>query len=453
MPTCPGRPGRPGDPATDRLRSVIRRGTPAAAVAGVIVLSLAGCTSSSGAGAGGSGDSGGGATVKVAALYPLSGSNGTQGLDTLHGVELATEVVNGDYPDIDLGLAKGTGLTGLGGRKVELTSVDTQGDPQKGAASADQAVTGGKAVALIGAYQSAVTKAASQRAERLGVPFVNGASSSTELTERGLNWFFRTGPSDATFARTFFDFVDAQRKAGKPAQRVAIFHGNEDYGNNGAKITTQLATERGYDVVADVSYDTTATDLTSQVQQLRVAKPDIVFVLSYTDPAAKFVSTLKQLNWYPSSVLAYGAGFVDPAFIKGSGADAEGMMTRASWSQEIAQARPSAKAVAELFQKKYNQPMTENSARSFTAALTLFQAIDTAKSTEPEKIKQALIATDVPGDKTIMPWTRVKFDDKHQNTGASGVVEQMKNGEYKVVFPADVATTQAIWPFRTATAG
>lgn len=448
----PRSPRRPGDLPVGRARSVARRGYCAVAVAGV-VLALTACSSSSSGAGGGSGSSGGGAPVKVAALYPLTGAVATQGKDTMNGAQFAAEIVNGDYPDIDLPLAKGKGLPGLGGRLVELTSVDTQGDPQKGATSAEQAVTGDKAVALIGAYQSAVTKAASQRAERLGVPFVNGESSSTDLTERGLTWFFRTGPSDATFARSFFDFVDAQRKAGKPAQKIAIFHGNETYGNDGAKITKQLAGERGYDVVADVSYDTTATDLTSQVQQLRAAKPDIVFVLSYPDPAAKFVATLKQLNWYPSAVLAYGAGFVDPSFIKSSGPDAQGMMTRASWSLEIAQSRPAAKTIADLYQKKYDVAMTENSARSFTAALTLFQAIDTAKSTEPEKIKQALIATDIPAEQTIMPWVRIKFDDKHQNTGAAGVVEQLKDAEYKVVFPADVAKTPVLWPFRTPTAG
>jgi branched-chain amino acid transport system substrate-binding protein len=408
-------------------------------------LALAGCGSSGG-------DSGaeGSSPVTVAAMYPLSGAVASQGLDTLHGAQLAAELVNGDHPTIDLPLAAGKGLPGLQGRTVDLLSVDTQGDPQKGASDADQAVTGKGAVALLGAYQSAVTKAASQRAERLAVPFVNGESSSTELTERGLKWFFRTGPSDNTFAQGFFDFLDKMKQTGKPIKTIGIFHGNEDFGNGGAKITTQLAESRGYQVVADVSYDVSAADLTSQVQQLRSAKPDVVFVLSYTDPATKLVAALKQLDWYPSGLLAYGAGFVDPAFLKGVGDDAEGMMTRASWSADLASKRPAAKAVADLFRDLYNAPMTENSARSFTSALTLFQAIDKAGSTDPDKIRAALEAMSVPAEQTIMPWTGIKFDAKHQNSGAQGVVEQLTGGSYKVVFPADLASTSAVWPFRAA---
>lgn len=439
--TCSQAARRPSAPPARSRSAVVGVG----AFAVVAALVLAGC---------GSGESEAGAddkgSVKIAALNPLSGAVASQGLDTLHGSQLAVEIVNGDHPTIDLPLAGGKGLPGLGGRTVELISADTQGDPQKGASDVDQAVTGKGAVAVLGAYQSAVTKAASQRAERLRVPFVNGESSSVELTERGLKWFFRTGPSDATFAQSFFDFLDTMKKAGKPTKDVAIFHGNEDYGNGGAKITTELAKARGYTVVADVSYDISAADLTSQVQQLKSADPDVVFVLSYADPATKLVNALKQLDWYPAGLLAYGAGFVDNAFLKGVGKDAEGMMTRSSWSAEIADKRPAAKAIAELFKKQYGAEMTENSARSFTGALTLLQAIDKAGSTDPEKIRAALEDTSIPGESTIMPWTAIDFDDKHQNTGAQGVVEQLTGGSYQVVFPADVASAAARWPFHQA---
>lgn len=420
-----------------------RRGLPALALPAAVIISitLAAC----GGGGTSAQESG---PVKVAALYPLSGTMAGQGQDSLHGAQLAAEIVNGDHRDIVLDLAPGLGLPRLGGRTVEVTSIDTQGDPQKGAAAVDQAVTGGGAVALLGAYQSAVTKAASQRAEQLGTPFVNGESSSVELTERGLTWFFRTGPSDETFARTFFDFVNSQKRAGRTIQRVAIIHGDEEYGNSGATITKRFAEERGYEVVADVSYAATATSLAPQVQQLRAAEPDVVFVLSYTGPAQRLVSTLKQLNWYPSALLAYGAGFTDPVFLKAAGANAEGMMTRTSWSQEIAQGRPVTKAVADLFQQRFKAPMTENSARSFTAALTMFQAIDRAGSTDPAAIRTALEKTNILGDRTIMPWEGILFDSKHQNISARGIVEQLQSGSYRIVFPADISTVDVIWPLK-----
>lgn len=58
-----------------------------------------------------------------------------------------------------------------------------------GLADAQRLLDQEKVVALTGAYQSAVTKTASRIAEQRGIPYVNGESSSPDLTERGYKWF------------------------------------------------------------------------------------------------------------------------------------------------------------------------------------------------------------------------------------------------------------------------
>ncbi|MEO3931103.1 ABC transporter substrate-binding protein [Micromonosporaceae bacterium B7E4] len=412
------------------------------AAAVVLAAALTGCGGSDGAGATDE--------VKLAGLWPLSGPNATQGTDVLHGAELAVEVINNDHPGLDLPLGPGKGLPGLGGAPVKLITGDTQGKPEVGAGEVDRLVTGEKVAAVIGSYQSGVTLTASQRAERLGVPFVNEASSSVALTERGFKWFFRTGPTDETFARSMFDYLKARQAAGAQVRSVGVFHSNDQFGNDGAGVTEKVAAEVGLPVTVNVGFDPTAADLGSQVAQVRSKSPDVLFVLAYTDAAIKLMKTLDQLNYYPPALLAYGTGFADPAFATGLGALANGASTRAAWSGEIAEKRPAAKTVAELFQQRYGAPMTENSARAFTAVLALAQAIDTAKSVEPAKIRDALRGLDIPGEKTIMPWTGIKFDDKGQNTGAAGVVEQMIEGKYRVVFPADLSSVAPIWPMNRA---
>jgi len=409
-----------------------------------IALGLAGCGSTSSDGSADRSDE-----VKIAGLWPLSGSNATQGNDVLHGAELAVEVVNGVY-DLDLPLAREAGLPGLGGAKLTLVTGDTQGKPEVGASEVDRLVNGGGITAVAGSYQSGVTLTASQRAERLGVPFVNGESSSTALTERGLKWFFRTGPSDETFATTMFDYLAARKAQGDTVNTVGILHTNDQFGNDGATVTKKVAGERGLQVTADVSFEPTAPDLGSQVTQVRAKQPDVLFVLAYTDAAIKLMKTFQQLDYYPPSLLAYGAGFSDPAFLAGTGAIANGAASRSAWATEIADKRPAAKAIAELFQKKYNAPMTENSARSFTSILALAQAINDAKSTKPDAVRKALSALHVPAEQLIMPWDGITFDAKGQNTQARGVVQQLIGGKYRVVFPKEYATTDAVWPMTKA---
>jgi branched-chain amino acid transport system substrate-binding protein len=419
------------------MRKLIR-----SAVAALMVVGLAACGSDDGSGDGGTSVT----EVKIAGLWPLSGSNATQGTDVLHGAQLAVEIINNANPDVDLPLAAEAGLPDLGGAKINLITGDTQGKPEVGASEVDRLVTGEKVAAVIGCYQSGVTLTASQRAERLGIPFVNEASSSVALTKRGLKWFYRTGPTDETFARSMFDYLDAQRQQGKAIRTVGIFHSNDQFGNDGAAITKQIAGEKNTNVVVDVGFDPNAADLGSQVAQVRAANPDVLFVLAYTDAAIRLMRTLRQLNYYPPALLAFGSGFADPAFVTGLGALANGVSSRAAWSAEIAAKKPAAKAVAEMFQQKFNAPMTENSARAFTAVMALAYAINQAKSTEPAAIRDALRGLDLPGEQTIMPWANIKFNEDGQNAGAVGVVEQMLDGKYRAIFPADVATVQPVWP-------
>src|SRR5208283_3990594 len=53
-------------------------------------------------------------TIKVGAVYPLTGNIASTGLDCKRGAELAVDIINGKY-DLSLPLAKAEGLPNLGG--------------------------------------------------------------------------------------------------------------------------------------------------------------------------------------------------------------------------------------------------------------------------------------------------------------------------------------------------
>lgn len=384
--------------------------------------------------------------IKIGAIYPLTGPAASSGLDGRYGIELAVEIINGKY-DLNLPLAREEGLPNLGGAKIQIVWADSQGTPEKGQAEAERLITQEKVVALTGAYHSSVTATASQVAERLGIPYVNFESSSPSLTERGFKWFFRTGPHDATFGKNLFDLLRDMEKKGVKVRTIGIVNENTLYGTDANKITKQYAQEYGYQVVVDIAYPANTSDVTSEVQRIKAANPDVLFQVSYTSDLILFIRTYKQLDYTPQMILGYGAGFVDPQYTKTLGKDADYAITRAAWSADITAKRPAAKVVAEMFQQKFGQPMTENSARSFTGMLVLADAINRAKSLDPEAIRQALLQTDIPGDQTIMPWQGVKFDEKtHQNIYAQGVNLQIIGGQYYTVWPFDLATREIVWP-------
>jgi branched-chain amino acid transport system substrate-binding protein len=357
------------------------------------------------------------------------------------------DIINGKY-DLNLPLANQEGIPNLDHAKIEVVYADTKGDPKNGLAEAERLITEEKVVALIGAYQSAVTKTASQAAERLKVPFVCSDSSSPTLTERGFEYFFRVSPHDGTMARNQFEFLkDLEAKKGVKVKTIALIYENTEFGSNVAKQQRNYAKEFGYDVVADIAYQANASDVTSEVGKIIAAKPDVVMHAAYITDAILFTKTFKEMNLAPQGFLNM-AGYIESDYLPTVKADGNYFFVRSTFALDLANKKPLVGQVAELYQKKYNIPMGENTARSFSAPFVLADAFNRAKSTDSDAVVKALLATNIPGDQIINPWKGIQFDPKtHQNIYASAMLVQIQDQAYYTVWPFDAASRDVIWPF------
>ena len=385
--------------------------------------------------------------IKIGAVYPLTGNIASTGLDCRRGVDLAVDIINGKY-DLDLPLAKSEGLPNLGGAKLEIVYADTKGDPKNGMSEAERLIAQEKVVAMIGAYQSSVTKTASQATERLKVPYVCSDSSSPTLTERGYKYFFRVSPHDAIFAHDQLVFLkDLEKKTGKKIQTVALLYENTEFGSNAGKYLKKYAQEFGYKVVADVSYSANATDVTSEVGTLVKSKPDVLMHASYITDAILFTKTFKEMGFAPKGILTM-AGYIEPGYLPAVKADGNYIIIRSTFALDLAKKKPLVAKVNQLFKKKYGIDMSENAARSFMAPFVLADAINRAKTTESEAVVKALLATNITGKQVIYPWKGIKFDPaSHQNIYAQGTLVQIQNQDYVTVWPFASAAKEVVWPF------
>ncbi|WP_405595788.1 ABC transporter substrate-binding protein [Streptomyces sp. NBC_01410] len=386
------------------------------------------------------------APVKIGFLAPLSGPGVSVGTDTRRGAELAVQIVNGQYPSMALPLGRGSGLPRLDNAKIRLIAADTSGSVSRGATEVAHLVRTQHVVAMAGGYESAVTEAASARSEDLRIPFVNGGSSASSLTERGLDWFFRTGPSDLSYGRVVFSLLKERQSMGTSVKRIAVLHTDDQYGNDGSAMIERLVSHIDGNVVADIKVGAQSSDLSSHAHAVTASNADVVLTFLYTSQALALRDAFDRLAYQPPALIAFGGGHADPAFIRRDRSAAEGVCSRFAWSADLAERNPTARAVADLYRETYDAPMNDDAARAFTAVMTLAQAINEAGSPTPADIRSALVNIDVPGRDTIMPWDGVKFDDNHQNIGARGIVEQVHNGRYRLVYPFDVARARLRWP-------
>jgi branched-chain amino acid transport system substrate-binding protein len=387
-------------------------------------------------------------TVKIGGIYPLSGNAASAGVHGKAAIETAVDIINNAHPELgNLPLAKNAGLAGLGGAKIEVVFADNQGSPAVGQNQALRLITEEKVVALSGAYQSGVTLTTSAISEKYGIPYVNGESVAANLTERGFKWFFRVTPVAADFAKIYLDFLKDMKAGGVKTDSVAIVHENTEYGTSVASVITSVFKENGLSIALDIPYSANTTDVQSQVLQLKDKKPDVVIMVSYTSDAILYAKTMQALDYKPPMLIADNSGFSDPSFIKAVGKISQGVFNRSSFA--IGPPGSPSFLINEMYKKKSGDDLDDTAARQMQGFFVLCDAIDRAKSTEPDKIQAALKATDLKPDQLIMGYKGVKFDDKGQNILAAGLVIQLQDGEnYVAVWPPNQAKTAPVLPYK-----
>lgn len=386
--------------------------------------------------------------VRIGALYPLSGQVAKSGEDTLNGIRLAVEIINGKPAGVDLPLAKTEGLPRLDGAKIEIVAADHQGSPEIGAAEAQRLIEQQKVVALIGAFHSSVAATSSQVSERLGIPYISGESEATSLTERGFKYFFRTTPNSDTQTRDFFTFLrQVRERMNAKIERLALVHENTLWGESFRDAVKKFIGQfPEFSIITDITYQQGTADVTSEVQRLIAARPDVVMHASYDAEAILFARTYKQYGFKPQGLMAIGAAFGSNAFRSALGPDGDYVLVRDHWSADLVQTKPVIGVVSKLYKERYGKDLDGTPARAFTAMMTLADAINRAGSTEPAKIRTALVQTNLGEADTIMPWEGIRFDDKGQNVLTRGIFIQTQGGVPKTVWPFDLAPAKLVWP-------
>jgi branched-chain amino acid transport system substrate-binding protein len=385
--------------------------------------------------------------IKIGAIYPLSGNAASAGTSAKAALEVAAEIINEDHPELgDLTLAKGAGLPGLKGAKVEIVFADNQGTPAAGQNQALRLITEEKVHALVGAYQSGITLTASAIAEKYGIPFLSGESVAANLTERGFKWFFRTTPVASDIARIYMDFLKELKGSGTKVDAIAIVNENTEYGTSIAKVLREAAKENGFNISVEIPYSANTTDVQSQVLQLKDKNPDVIIFVSYTSDAILYMKTMQALGYKPPVLIGDNSGFSDASFLKTVGGITQGAINRSAW--DIGKPGSTTFRINEMYKKKTGNDLDDTSGRAMQGFLVLADAINRAGSTNPAKIQAALKATDLRPNQLLMGYKGVKFDEKGNNTLAAALLIQVQGDQYVAVWPKDSATAPLQLPYK-----
>jgi branched-chain amino acid transport system substrate-binding protein len=383
--------------------------------------------------------------VLIGDVLPLTGNFAALGQQYLWAAQTVEDIVNNDYADLQIPLGPGQGFSGLGGAKMKLIVRDDQSRGELARTIAEQLITVNKVAWLNGDGTSGNTSIIQPLAESYGIPMACHACASPTLTEKGMKWFWRTGPNDKTMVASVFEFLKEWREHGGPTdlKTIALFTCDNLFCQDNRKIAADLAPKSGFQVVLDLTTKTGATTLASEVQRLQAAKPDVLFMVQYSPETAVFQGDAKRAGFMPKIIATSNGAYSDETWLQAQKKTngGAGIIGRDPTAIDLVHGRPSWKKVNEIYKKySHGQNMGELSMREITGLLWMADVINRAKSVDPAALAKAANETNTPPDQLIIDYKGIKFDPNHQNTLATGVVTQIGwDGEKHTIWPWELA--------------
>jgi branched-chain amino acid transport system substrate-binding protein len=382
----------------------------------------------------------GGGTIKLGAIYPLTGGMALLGEESWRGAEVARILQN----------KKG----GVLGKQIEFVRGDAP-DANAAVSQANRLISSERLPILIGTYASPLAMAATEVAERNEVIYWEMGGISDPIVQRGFKYLFRITPMGSMYGGKAADYskeVLAPKFGIAPDKlKVSIVHEDALYGTTVGTGAEKRAKEIGLNVLGRDPYSSKATNLSPLILKLKAAQPDVLIATSYIQDLLIFWKEARELGFWPKAVLGTGAGYALSDFAKAMGDDATGVFNVDNTQYLINPTfAPGAKEAAQAYEEVFKEPpRSGHSLMNFMGAQVLFDVISRAGSTEAEAIRKAALATDI--QKTPMGYG-VKFAPPGdpiagQDIRAFPLIFQWQKGRQVTVWPKDAAVAEAIIPW------
>lgn len=339
--------------------------------------------------------------ILIGGVGPVTGEAATFGQSMKEGFELAVEEWNQNG--------------GVLGKQIKFIYQDDKGDPTEAATVWTKLITQDKVVGIVGTAMSKCSLAGAPISQQNKVPMISPTSTNPKVTEVG-DYIFRAcfiDPFQGTVGAKFaYENLNA-RKAG------VIFDVGNDYTKGLAEFFRDKFTELGGTVIAFEAHPTGTTDFKAQLTKIISNKPDVIYIPDYYNDVALIAKQARELGY--KGPLVGGDGWDSPDLFKIGGTAVENGFFTNHFSKD--DPRPIVQEFVKKYQAKYNKVPDAFAALSYDAMYILLDAIKRAGSTDPEKIKQALVETNINVVSGLITF------DKNRNPVKPAVIIAIKNGQ------------------------
>ncbi len=216
-------------------------------------------------------------TIKIGLMCPLTGGWASEGQGMEKIVTLLKDEVNKNG--------------GINGKMIELIIEDDGGDPRTAALAAQKLITS-EIIAVIGTYGSAVTEATQNIYDESEILQIGTGSTTIRLTEKGLEYFFRTSPRDDEQGMVASNFV---QKLGY--KNIAIVHDNSSYAKG---LADQAKAELEKNDVNIVFFDALVPkekDYSAILTKIKASNPELILFTGYYPEAGLLLRQKMEMGF------------------------------------------------------------------------------------------------------------------------------------------------------------
>jgi branched-chain amino acid transport system substrate-binding protein len=384
-------------------------------------------------------------SFKLGIVHPVTGLLTEPGQACRLGAKMATEAIN----------AAG-GIKALGGTKLELLFGDTQAKPDVARAEAERLIGQG-AQMLLGAFESGGTAAMVPLAQQRRVPFLVDIAIADAITasvakavrdgQQKVQYVYRNYPTASSFGRkTVQYFSEIFKEAGVSPRRVVLMHCNDAFGQSQSRgfVAAHKAANPSWEIVETIPWPEPPADLSAEVSRAKAARPDVIAPITHPGSAQILLSEIRKQRVDVMGILSPGSpGLYESVQIATLKDDLEHVLTSVPWANYK---NPKTAAAAEEYRKRTGgKAFDTNVGYAYDAVLVAADALDRARSTDPDAIVEALRKTHLTSG--LMQYGGpIVFNESGDNPNAIPTMIQVLGGKPVAVWPREAALQKLVFP-------
>lgn len=378
-----------------------------------------------------------GDTIILGSAISFTGKYSTNGIHAKNGYDLGVKRIN------EMGGVK------IGGKsyKLKINYYDDESTPLRTSQLFERLIKQDGVQFLLGPYSSATTKAAAPVAEKYQVPMIEAEGASRSLFTQGYKYLFAVlSTSEQYLASAIALAAEQAEKQGKKASdvRVAMAFENDPFSLDVRSGVLDDIKKFGMKVVVDDKMPRDLNDISATLAKVKALKPDLLVLSGHSKGAATAARQIKEMQ---VNVPMIAMTHCESADVVGKfGAASNGFLCPTQWAETLSykdQYFGTAAEYDQAFKAAYPKYTTVpyQAAQATAAVLVWKDALERAQSFDPQKVRDAIAATD---KQTF--YGGIKFSSAGNNIAKPMVLRQIQDGKYNVVAPSKWASHAVQFP-------